>query len=81
MAWSGAKKSAFSVDRVVCFQSAKMSTAVLHPPSTTFNLIDYDASKFRDYSEANQYNWRVRKTYTEMHKYQTVAFVKQQVRP
>jgi len=47
---------------------------------TPFHRTDNDASKFRDYTENNQYNWRVRKTYYDMHTYQTVEFVKEQVR-
>jgi len=57
-----------------------MTTTVLDPPTTTFHSTDNDASKFRDYTEANQYYWRVRKTYYDMHTYQTVEFVKEQVR-
>ena len=56
-----------------------MMTTVLGPPTTTFHFTDNEASKFRDYTEANQYNWRVRKTYYDMHTYQTVEFVKEQV--
>jgi len=55
-------------------------TSILDPAATTFHPADNSSSStFRNYTETNQFNERVRRTYYDMHTYQTVQFVKEQV--
>ncbi len=54
-------------------------SGLLRPETTLTPADGKDAAAFRDYSEANALNERVRRTYGLMHQNQTVEFVRGKV--
>jgi len=56
-----------------------MTTTILDPAATTLQRADDSGTELRNYTDTNQFNTRVRRTYYDMHTYQTVEFVKRQV--